>query len=119
MKVKLICYPPCSTCKKAEQLLNKKQINYQYQDIKKQPPTTKQLKQYHRQSQLPLKRFFNTSGNSYKELQLAARFDQLTEDELFELLARDGMLIKRPLLLINNQFAAIGFKQETWEALLK
>lgn len=119
MKVKLICYPACSTCKKAEQLLKTKHINYQYQDIKKQPPTKKDLEQYHQQSELPLKRFFNTSGNSYKALQLASRFNQLSEDELFELLASDGMLIKRPILLINNQFATIGFKPETWEALLK
>ncbi len=117
MKVKLYCYPRCSTCKKSENYLKEKGISYEYIDIKKNPPTLTEISDFHQQSQLPIKRFFNTSGNSYRALNLSKTMDQYSETELYELLSKDGMLIKRPILIINEEFAGVGFKESEWDSL--
>lgn len=111
MNTHLICYPKCSTCRDTEKYLKAKGIDYSYQDIKKNPPTVKELKKIHKLSKLPLKRLFNTSGNSYRALNLKETYDSYSEQELFELLSKDGMLIKRPLI-VTDKIAIIGFNKE-------
>ena len=111
MNIKFICYPKCSTCRDAKKYLEAKGATLDTQDIKENPPTVAELQAIHQQSGLPLKRLFNTSGNSYRALNLKERFDTLSALELFELLSQDGMLIKRPII-IGNDFTLIGFKKE-------
>lgn len=118
MKIRLICYPKCGTCRTAEKHLKTKNYSFEYQDIKENPPTYEELKQYYQDSQLPIKRFFNTSGNSYRALDLAQTFDRYSEKELLELLSQDGMLIKRPLLIIDNKFVTMGYNSELWDQLI-
>ena len=108
-----VCYPKCSTCKKAENWLNGQGIDYEKRDIKLQNPTKEELKKWHEKSGLPLKRFFNTSGNKYKELHLKDRLPSMTEKEQLELLSTDGMLVKRPVLVGEN-FVVTGFKEKEW-----
>lgn len=109
MKLKFYGYPPCSTVKKAQTYLENKGATLDYINIKETPPSVEELKQIHKDSKLPLKRLFNTSGNSYKALNLKETFDNYSEDELYKLLSEDGMLIKRPLI-IGKDFTLIGFK---------
>ena len=112
-----ICYPKCSTCRKAQAWLEEKSIPYTLRDIKENQPTEQELRTWAAMSGLPLKRFFNTSGLLYKSLQLKDKLPAMTEDEQFALLATDGMLVKRPLL-IGDGFVLVGFKEAEWEAAL-
>ena len=109
-----ICYPKCSTCRKAQAWLEAKNIPYTLRDIKENQPTEQQLRTWAAQSGLPLKRFFNTSGLLYKSLQLKDKLPTMTEDEQFALLATDGMLVKRPLL-VGEGFVLVGFRAEEWK----
>lgn len=113
-----LCYPKCSTCQKARRWLDERGLAYDVRDIKTDNPTADELRDWHRKSGLPLKRFFNTSGLQYKALGLKDKLPQMSEDEQFALLATDGMLVKRPLL-VGEDFALPGFKQAEWEEKLK
>ena len=112
-----VCYPRCSTCKKAVKWLEDNNIEYTYRDIKLDNPSEEELRKWHAASGLPLRRFFNTSGLLYKEMKLKDKLPEMSEDEMLELLATDGMLVKRPLL-IGDDFVLVGFKYEKWEALI-
>ena len=111
-----VCYPKCSTCKKARKWLEENGIAFDERDIKEENPTRKELVKWHKESGLPLHRFFNTSGMLYRELQLKDKLPNMTEDEMYDLLASDGMLVKRPLLIKDNA-VLVGFKQGEWETL--
>ena len=113
----LLCYPKCSTCKKAQAWLDSHGISYEYRDIKAQNPTQEELRQWHSQSGLPLKRFFNTSGLVYKNEHIKDRLPGMSEEEQYALLAQNGMLIKRPLLLLGDR-VLVGFRPAEWEAAL-
>lgn len=104
-----ICYPKCSTCKKAEQYLQSKGLSFTVRDIKTDNPTADELRTWYAASGLPLKRFFNTSGNLYKQLGLKDKLPTMSEDEQLELLASDGMLVKRPLVIYDGG-VLVGFK---------
>ena len=112
-----LLYPPCSTCQKAKNWLDARELSYESRHIKEQNPTYEELKAWHQQSQLPLKRFFNTSGLAYKALNLKDRLPQMTEEEQLQLLSSDGMLVKRPLLITENK-VLVGFKETEWSAIL-
>ena len=117
--VKFICYPKCTTCQKARKWLDDNKIEYEFIDIKLDNPTLDELTEWYKKSGLPLKKFFNTSGLLYKSLDLKNKLPTMTADEMLNLLASDGMLVKRPLL-IGNDFVLIGFKENEWsEALIK
>lgn len=109
-----LCYPKCSTCKKALAWLEDKGIQVQVRDIKEERPTAEELRQWHQLSGLPLKRFFNTSGLQYKALGLKDKLPGMSEEEQIALLATDGMLVKRPLLIGEN-FVLTGFREKEWE----
>jgi len=109
-----VCYPKCTTCQKAWAFLDAKGAAYDSRDIKTENPTEADLRAWHAKSGLPLKRFFNTSGLQYKALELSKRLPTMTEDEQFALLATDGMLVKRPIL-VGGDFVLVGFKQAEWE----
>ncbi len=113
-----LCYPKCSTCKKAQAFLDSGDTAYDLRDIKLQNPGEEELRRWHKLSGLPLKKFFNTSGIQYRAMELSAKLPSMTEDEQFALLASDGMLVKRPLL-IGEDFVLVGFKQAEWEAKLR
>ncbi|MBS6641516.1 MAG: arsenate reductase family protein [Clostridiaceae bacterium] len=113
-----VCYPKCTTCQKAARWLDAQGIPVTVRDIKQDNPTEQELRTWHKMSGLPLKRFFNTSGLQYKALGLKDKLPQMSEAEQFALLATDGMLVKRPLL-IGDDFALPGFKQTEWEDKLK
>lgn len=113
-----LCYNKCSTCKKAQTWLNDNGIAYTQRDIKTENPTEAELRAWHEKSGLPLKKFFNTSGLQYKALQLKDKLPTMTEDEMFALLATDGMLVKRPMV-ITEETVLVGFKEADWAALLK
>ncbi len=107
------CYSRCSTCRKALKWLEDKGIEHTVIDIKADHPDEEALRNYHEMSGLPLKRFFNTSGLPYRELGLSKKLPELSEDEQFALLASDGMLVKRPLL-VGEDFVLTGFKETEW-----
>ena len=113
-----LCYPKCSTCQKAKAFLDEAGVSYELRDIKTENPTEAELRRWHALSGLPLKKFFNTSGLQYRALELTKKLPAMTEDEQFALLASDGMLVKRPLL-IGEDFVLVGFKQADWEARVK
>ena len=113
-----LCYTRCSTCKKAQKWLDENGIEYTYREIKEDNPTEKELRAWHKKSGLPLKRFFNTSGMQYKALNLKDKLPIMSEDEQYALLATDGMLVKRPLLITDNTVLT-GFKEAEYEAALK
>lgn len=115
--IKVYCYQRCTTCQKALKWLDDNDIKYQLIDIKKDNPDEKTLRQLHAKSQLPLKKFFNTSGQLYREMQLSKKLADMSEDEMFKLLASDGMLVKRPLLVTDKKILA-GFKEEEWSKVL-
>lgn len=108
-----LCYPKCSTCKKAQSWLDGKGADYTIRDIKLDNPTADELKAWHKKSGLPLKKFFNTSGLQYKALGLKDKLAAMTEEEQYQLLASDGMLVKRPLLVTENAVLA-GFREAQW-----
>ena len=119
MEIKMnlfLCYMRCSTCKKARKWLDENGIEYTYREIKEENPTEKELRKWHKKSGLPLKRFFNTSGMQYKALNLKEKLPEMTEDEQFALLATDGLLVKRPLL-ITDKAVLVGFKESEYETL--
>lgn len=109
-----VCYPKCSTCQKAKAWLQERGVAFDERDIKQDNPTEQELRAWHEKSGLPLKRFFNTSGLQYKALGLKDKLPAMTEDEQYALLATDGMLVKRPLL-IGEDFVLPGFKVKEWE----
>lgn len=106
-------YPKCSTCQKAKKWLDAHQIEYTDRHIVEQNPTYEELKEWHEKSGVPLKKFFNTSGMVYKELQLKDKLPAMSEEEQLKLLATNGMLVKRPLL-VNGDTVLIGFKEAEW-----
>ena len=112
-----VCYPKCSTCQKARAFLDGRGVPYTFRDIKLDNPTADELRQWWEKSGLPLKKFFNTSGLQYKALGLKDKLPEMTEEEQLALLATDGMLVKRPLL-IGEDFVLAGFRQAEWEARL-
>ena len=112
--IKVYCYSKCSTCKKALKWLDEKGVKYQLIDIKEEHPDEKTLRALHKKSGLPLKRFFNTSGMLYRELELSKKLPDMSEDEQFKLLASDGMIVKRPLLITKDKVLT-GFKENDWE----
>ena len=109
-----LCYPKCSTCQKAKHWLDTNGVSYEASNIKEQNPSTEELKEWHARSGQPLKKFFNTSGLAYRALNLKERLPQMSEQEQYELLASDGMLVKRPLL-IGEDFVLVGFKEADWQ----
>ena len=109
-----VCYPKCTTCQKAGKWLDDHSVTYDFRNIKEENPTEAELREWHTRSSLPLKRFFNTSGLQYKALNLKERLPEMSEDEQFALLASDGTLIKRPLL-ITNEFVLVGFREKEYE----
>lgn len=114
--MEFICYPKCSTCKKAEKWLDEHHVNYTKRHIVEETPSYEELKEWHDRSGLPLKRFFNTSGLVYKEQKLKDKLPTMSEEEQLRLLAGNGMLIKRPLL-IDGDRVLVGFKAAEWEEL--
>ena len=116
--IKVYCYSKCSTCKKAIKWLEDNKINHEVIDIKENHPNEKTLKELHKKSGLPLKKFFNTSGMLYREMELSKKLPDMSEAEMYKLLASDGMLVKRPLL-ITDKGVMPGFKEETWSDLTK
>lgn len=115
MKPLFIEYPPCTTCKKAKKWLDDHSAEYSDRHIKEQNPTAEELKDWHARSGLPLKRFFNTSGLLYKNMNLKDKLPSMSEEEQYALLATDGMLVKRPILVGEN-FVLVGFKEAEWGA---
>ena len=113
-----LCYPKCSTCQKAKAWLDERGISYELRDIKTDNPTAEELTLWYRKSGLPLKKFFNTSGLQYKALGLKDKLPDMSEAEQLALLATDGMLVKRPLL-IGDSFVLNGFRAAEWEAALR
>ena len=113
-----ICYPKCSTCRKAQKFLDDNKISYDLRDIKEDNPTEKELRKWYKASGLPLKKFFNTSGLLYKQLDLKNKLPSMSEDEMIKLLASDGMLVKRPLL-IDGDKVLTGFKEDFYRELKK
>ena len=110
-----VCYPRCSTCRKAVKWLEDNNIEYTYRDIKTDNPTEEELREWHAISGLPLKRFFNTSGMLYKDMHLKDRLPDMSEDEQFRLLASDGLLVKRPIAVSDSK-VLVGFREAEWEA---
>lgn len=115
--IKVYCYDRCSTCRKALAWLDSNNIKYEKIDIKDQHPDEVTLRELHKKSGLPLKRFFNTSGILYRELQLSSKLPDMSEDEQFTLLATDGMMVKRPLLVTDDAVIP-GFKEAEWKKVL-
>ena len=113
--IKFICYPKCTTCQKAQKWLDDNKIEYEVRDIKLDNPTLDELTKWYKKSSLPLKKFFNTSGLLYKSLDLKNKLSTMSEDEMLNLLASDGMLVKRPLL-IGDSVVLVGFKEAEWRA---
>ena len=116
--IQVYCYSKCTTCKKALKWLEENGIACEVIDIKAEHPDEETLRRYYAMSGLPLKRFFNTSGIPYREMGLSGKLQDMSEDEQFALLATDGMLVKRPLL-IGDDFVLTGFKEEEWVQKLK
>ena len=116
--MKVLCYPKCGMCRKAIKWLDENGVDYEYRHIVEENPTEDELREWHAKSGLPIKRMFNTSGMKYKELKLKDRIPEMSDDEIYELLATDGMLVKRPLL-VDGDKVLVGFKEAEWEDLLK
>ena len=115
--IKFICYPKCTTCQKAQKWLDDNKIEYEFRDIKLDHPTFDELSSWYKKSGLPLKKFFNTSGLHYKSLELSKKLPFMSDEDMLKLLASDGMLVKRPLV-IGDGFVLVGFKEAEWEAAL-
>lgn len=112
-----VCYPGCTTCARARRLLDAAGADYTERNIKADRPTEEELRDWHARSGLPLKKFFNTSGQSYRALGLSQKLDAMSEDEQFALLASDGMLVKRPIL-VGGDFVLVGLRESEWNAAL-
>lgn len=118
MTVLFVEYPKCSTCKKAKKWLDEHGVEYVDRHIVEENPTAAELAAWHKTSGLPVRRFFNTSGMKYRELGIKAKLDAgMSDEECFDLLATDGMLVKRPLV-VSEGFVLVGFKEPEWEAAL-
>ena len=115
---KFICYPKCTTCQKAKKWLEENKIFHELRDIKSDSPTLEELTLWYQTSKLPLKKFFNTSGLLYKSMDLKNKLPTMTEQEMLELLATDGMLVKRPIF-VGDSFVLVGFKEQEWAERLK
>ena len=113
-----VCYPKCTTCQKARKWLEEKGISHELRDIKTENPSAQELEQWYRRSGLPLKKFFNTSGLLYKSMALKDKLPGMTEEEMLHLLATDGMLVKRPLL-VGEEPVLVGGKEAEWAQRLK
>ncbi len=111
--INFICYPKCTTCKKAQKWLDENNIEYTLRNIKEDNPNYQELEKWYEISEMPLKKFFNTSGLLYKSMELKNKLPNMTEEEMLKLLASDGMLVKRPLLT-SDDFVLIGFKADDW-----
>lgn len=111
--LQFICYPKCTTCQKARKWLDSNNVEYELRDIKLQRLTVEELSARQMESGLPLRKFFNTSGLIYKSLDLKNKLPQMSEAEMLELLATDGMLVKRPIL-VGEGFVLVGFKESDW-----
>ena len=117
MSVLFVEYPKCSTCQKSKKWLDQHGVAYEDRHIKEQNPTEEELKEWYSRSGLPLRKFFNTSGMLYKSLQLKEKLPQMSEEEQLRLLATDGMLVKRPLIVMEDR-VLVGFKEAEWEKAL-
>lgn len=115
--MEFICYPKCSTCAKARNYLNNHQLDFIERNIKEDNPSEEELRIWHVKSGLPLKKFFNTSGIMYRELHLKDKLKDMSEDEMYKILSTNGMLVKRPIL-INNNDVLVGFKEKEWENII-
>ena len=113
-----IYYPKCSTCQKAKKWLDAQEISYTERHIVEENPTYEELKKWHARSGLPIKKFFNTSGMLYKEMQLKDKLPQMSEDEQLKLLATNGMLVKRPVI-VDGDTVLTGFREKEWEEKLR
>lgn len=111
-----ICYPKCTTCQKAKKWLDDNKIEYKLRNIKEDNPSFEELVAWHKMSELPLKKFFNTSGLLYRSMELKDKLPSMSEEEQLKLLATDGMLVKRPLM-IGEDFVLVGFKEGEWRKL--
>ena len=111
--IRFICYPKCTTCQKAKKWLDDNKIEYELRDIKADNPSLDELTSWYKMSGLPLKKFFNTSGLLYKSMELKDKLSSMSEEEQLNLLATDGMLVKRPLV-IGEGFVLVGFKESEW-----
>lgn len=111
-------YPKCGTCRKAKKWLDENGVSYEDRHIKEKNPTLEELKKWHKLSGLPLRKFFNTSGTLYKEMKLKDKLADMTEEEQYGLLATDGMLVKRPII-VTDEFVLVGFKEAEWEDKVK
>ena len=112
-----VCYPKCSTCKKALNWLDEHNIEFDQRHIVDDNPSIDELKLWHKMSDLPLRRFFNTSGMLYRDMGLKDKLPNMTNEEKYELLASNGMLVKRPLLVLDDT-VLVGFKEAEWEAVI-
>lgn len=115
--MKFICYPKCTTCKKAQNWLDSKGADYTLRDIKTDNPSYEELKEWYEKSGLSLKKFFNTSGMIYRSMNLKDKLDEMTDEEKLHLLAEDGMLVKRPILLTEDR-VLLGFKESEWSEII-
>ncbi len=113
----ILCYPKCGTCKKAENWLKENGIEYNYRPIVEENPSSDELKKWFVDTGLPVNRWFNTSGKLYRENNVKDKLKTASTDELIEILASDGMFVKRPILLANGKVTT-GFKQEEWEEII-
>ncbi|MDE6500617.1 MAG: arsenate reductase family protein [Ruminococcus sp.] len=113
-----VCYPKCTTCKKAQKWLDDNGFEYELRNIKENNPTYEELKEWYNKSGLPLKKFFNTSGLLYKSMNLKDKLSEMDEDEQLRLLATDGMLVKRPIVVTDNSIF-VGFREKEWEDILR
>ena len=112
------CYPKCSTCQKAKKWLQENSVEFTERDIVKNNPTEEELKKFYKRSKKELKKFFNTSGILYREMELKDKLPTMTEEEILKLLATDGKLVKRPMI-VTKDVVLNGFKEEEWKELLK
>ena len=112
--INYICYPKCTTCQKAKKWLDDNKIKYELRDIKEENPSLEELTDWYKMSGLTLKKFFNTSGLLYKSMELKDKLPAMTDEEQLSLLATDGMLVKRPLVIGEN-FVLVRFKESEWE----
>ena len=111
--IEFICYPKCTTCQKAKKWLDDNKIEYKFRDIKEDNPSYEELSAWYKKSGLPLKKFFNTSGLLYKSMGLKDKLPNMSDEEQLKLLATDGMLVKRPIL-VGETVVLVGFKESEW-----
>ena len=116
--LKFICYPKCITCQKARKWLDENNIEYEFRNIKTENPSLEELTAWYKLSGLPLRKFFNTSGLLYKSMELKDKLPNMAEEEQLKLLATDGMLVKRPIIVTEDGKVLTGFKEKEWESAL-